>query len=386
MSRLFKRNGIWQGWFYENGRRIQRTTKCTDRKAAEAAVREWERCAQDSAYAATHSATLARALEQLLIDRRFKGRSAATIECYRVKAGHVLRILGENAKLAEVDARAIDRYIELRMKEGAARNTVHKELTVVRATLKLAKRRGEYPRDIEQVMPSGFSTDYKHRTRFLTVPEAQRLLAELLPDRAACMAFIIATSARWGEAVRARREDIAPDGSYVRLRGTKTEQAERIVPMVGWAQPLIAHALDYCGGKDGLMFKPWDNVRHDLEAACERAGIAKVTPNDLRRTCATWLRQNGVEPHLIGCMLGHRDSRMVERVYGRMPVESLRDSLERRLNECSKYAADANDLERNKRRTRPSEPSFFSGNVVPRVGIEPTTRGFSGNRASHIRA
>lgn len=340
-------------------------------------MREWERCAQDSAYAATHSATLERALEQLLSDRRFKGRSSATIECYRVKAGHVLRIFGQESKLASVDARNVNGYIETRLNEGAGRNTVHKELTLIRATLKLAKRRGEYVQDIEQVMPSGFSPDYKPKSRFLTVAEAPKLFVELIPDRAAWVAFIIATSARLGEASRARREDVCADGSMVRLRGKKTKAAERVVPIVGWAGKLLDHALTYGEGEDGLLLRPWANVRHDLEAACKRAGIPKVTPNDLRRTCATWLRQDGVEPHLIACMLGHTDSRMVERVYGRMPVESLRNSLEMRLLDCSAFVADGSENQRHMRQVRPVESTIFSGFMVPRVGIEPTTRGFS---------
>jgi len=69
------------------------------------------------------------------------------------------------------------------------------------------------------------------------------------------------------------------------------------------------------------------NVRRDLAQACDRADIEPCTPNDLRRTCATWLRQAGAAPDLIAPVMGHADTRMVERVYGRLPV----DDLERRL-------------------------------------------------------
>ncbi len=36
------------------------------------------------------------------------------------------------------------------------------------------------------------------------------------------------------------------------------------------------------------------------------------------------MRADGVQPHLIGAMMGHSDSRMVERVYGRLPINDLR--------------------------------------------------------------
>ena len=43
MQRLFKRGRVWYGWFYEQGRRVVRTTKRRDRSAAELVARQWER-------------------------------------------------------------------------------------------------------------------------------------------------------------------------------------------------------------------------------------------------------------------------------------------------------------------------------------------------------
>jgi integrase len=381
-QRLFKRGGTWYGWFFEaDGKRIQRSTRCRDKQAAEAVLREWERRASDPAYAAANTATLERALAEFLADRARKGRAKGTLDSYRVKAGHVVRLLGGETKLARIGAREIDLYTDLRHREGASRNTVHKELTVIRVALKLAKRNGEYPKDIDQVMPYGFSPEYKPRTRFLTATEAQALFRELTADRSACVAFILATGARWSEAVSARFEDVDQGRGLVFLRGTKTESARRVVPIVGAGVPLLEHALRYAQGAEGLLFTAWGSVRRDLAVACKRAGIAPVTPNDLRRTCATWLRQRDVEPHLIASVLGHRDSRMVERVYGRMPAASLKISLENRLGErgdgCSAFVASAGDSEVRRRQMTPSESAFPSEFLVSGDGIEPPTRGFS---------
>ena len=79
-QRLFKRGGIWYGWFFDaDGKRIQRSTKTRDKQAAEAVLREWERRASDPAYAAANTATLERALAQFLADRSFKGCCRAPI-------------------------------------------------------------------------------------------------------------------------------------------------------------------------------------------------------------------------------------------------------------------------------------------------------------------
>jgi integrase len=379
-GRLYKRGDVWSAWFYEpGGRRVSKSTKCTDRRAAELTLREWERGAADPAYAAAHTATIGSALERLIIDRRGKGRAEGTLSMYRAKAGHVVRMLGADTALAGVTAREIDRFVDVRLAEGACRNTVKKELTTIRGMLKVAKRRGEFPSDIGAVMPEGFESGYQPKKRFLTGPEAQALLAELTPDRAARVAFILATGARWGETDRARHHDIQIDAERVLLRGTKTELAARTVPIVGAGHDLLAHVLRYAEGDGGLLFRPWGNSRHDLTQACERAGIPAVSPNDLRRTFGTWLRLHGVAPHFIGVAMGHADSRMVERVYGRIPEENLRAALNEHVDPCSAYVANtvAKGRRERRRRMRQAKTPLSSRFLVSRDGIEPPTRGFS---------
>jgi hypothetical protein len=51
--------------------------------------------------------------------------------------------------------------------------------------------------------------------------------------------------------------------------------------------------------------------------------VCVVTAISARRTCATWLRAAGTPPHLIAPLMGHADSRMVERVYGRLEPSAL---------------------------------------------------------------
>jgi integrase len=243
--------------------------------------------------------------------------------------------------------------------------------------LKVAKRRGEFPSDIGAVTPDGFESGYQPKKRFLTGPEAQALLGQLTPDRAARVAFILATGARWGETDRAHRSDVQTAAERVLLRGTKTELAARTVPIVGAGHDLLAHVLRHAEGADGLLFRPWGNSPRDLTQACERAGIPAVSPNDLRRTFGTWLRLQGVAPHFIGVAMGHADSRMVERVYGRMPEENLRAVLVDHVEPCSAYVATTVAKGRRERRMRTSKSQESSRFLVSRDGIEPPTRGFS---------
>jgi integrase len=391
-QRLFKRNRTWYGQFYENGLRIQRSTQTRDRRAAEAIVQQWERDAANPAHAAARSKTLSQALEALL--KRVAEEAAAgkksteTVRFYRQKAGHWVRLLEYPSEdtyvplpLSALSPKHVDDFISARRSEGVAEHTIQKELVTLRAALKIARRFGWWTGTLETLMPSGFSTQYKPKKRWLTEQELQLLLQRLSPDKAARVAFIVATSANWRESELALRSDVVADTGELLIRGTKRESRFRKVPIVTPAQrALLALAQKHAQGQGDRFFLPWSNVRRDLHKACAEVGIEPCSPNDLRRTCATWLRIGGVPPDLIALVLGHSDSRMVERVYGRLEgkalgvrlLETMKDSPQT----CSVFAADSV--------TSPVFAAFNAppalsktDNLVPRGGIEPPTRGFS---------
>ncbi|MBK6533732.1 MAG: hypothetical protein IPF99_30345 [Deltaproteobacteria bacterium] len=78
---------------------------------------------------------------------------------------------------------------------GGSEGIIHKELVTLRAALKLARRAGLWNVDPAALLPVAFAPEYKPRSRCLTRRELARLLAELSPDRAARVAFMVATSA-----------------------------------------------------------------------------------------------------------------------------------------------------------------------------------------------
>lgn len=329
--RLVRRGRIYYTWVPKAGGGTRRvTTNCTDRKAAEAAARDLERRAADATYQASHKTTVEQACNRYLASRKRAGRAAGTLHHYGVKTSHLARLL--TMPLARLTLAAVEKYIDVRTTEGAARTTVKKELRALSAVLKHARRAGLWGNDPSTVIPE-YEDDYKPRTRTLTKHEVIALLTALQApsnsqtteqacNRAAMVAFIIATGARWGEAVRAHRDDIT--ARQVFLRGTKTAGSKRIVPIVPLTERLIAFALERVGDRKGRLFDRWTNPNRDLEVACTQAHALKCSPNDLRRTIATWLRAGGVDISIIAAFLGHTTSRMVERVYGRISPEDLR--------------------------------------------------------------
>jgi integrase len=208
--------------------------------------------------------------------------------------------------------------------------------------------------------------------------ELGQLLARLPTAHAAQLAFIVATSACWSETVRARREDVQLDSGWVHVRGTKRAARNRRIAIRHPAlASLLSYALKHAPGEDEL-FPAWTNVRRDLHLACAQAGIEACSPNDLRRTYAKWMRLARVPAEVVAPTMGHRDTRMVERVYGRLSPEEIGALLSAHFADCITGVADKVDLGGKNGRNGLLLLLTAKGlNSVPRGGIEPPTRGFS---------
>ena len=393
-NRIYKRarSPWWQAeWYDADGRRHQRSTRTDDRIAALALLRQWERSAADPTRAASAETTLREALEalqELRAQEAAAGRkSTATVTFVTKKAGHPLRIFGEHAKLSAVTAKNVDAYIARRRTEGASDSTVHKELVVLRGACALAARRGRWTGDVAKVFPRGFSPAYTPKTRWLPPTEVEKLLEELTPparpeswDRAALVAFVVATGAEWSAVGRARAEDVDFGNGYVRVRGSKNALRDRRVPIVfTWQVQLLTFALERARGtREGLLFRPWLNVRRALHRACELAKIEPCSPHDLRRTFGHWVRGEGAQPATVGAALGHRDGRMAERVYAALEPWELAAALRRESGASVTKVSGTDRSSAHPAHSAHSEnPSVFAEKSVPRDGIEPPTRGFS---------
>jgi len=145
--------------------------------------------------------------------------------------------------------------------------------------------------------------------------------------------------------------------------------------------------------------------------------LRRISPNDLRRTYASWLKQRGVDSMVVAKLLGHTTSRMVELVYGHLNDAVMQAAVaqlptfgppippsveppgpsraRRRSRQVLSFAAKpANDTEntpsigsqwvvkpgRNVIPLRPQRRKTLESSsevAVPNPGIEPGTRGFS---------
>lgn len=392
--RLTKNRRTWHTWVYVAGVRKKFSTGCRTRSAALIKARELEAEAADPIRAAAASTTLEDALHEVTQLRREQAksgaRSADTVTFYESKAAVLCTVLGHELALESLrppgGARVLDAYVSER-RRSVVDATIYKELVVLRAALKLAKRRGQFAGDLEAVMPE-LAAGYVPRKRFVRPEQLNQLLGEMDSDDAARAALMVATSAELRASLLARDEDLAllAPAPTVFLRGTKRASRQRTVHMItAWQRQLAEYALAHARGRDGLLFAgDPDEFRHHLRAAAKRCGL-ELSANDLRRTYSTWLRGAGASLENIAPGMGHIGTRMLERVYDATTAAQIAGlmALELGLGGSGDTAGAGEAGSGKTRKTRETKAkrkkAGKSATLVPKAGIEPATRGFSGS-------
>lgn len=368
--RLFKRKGspYWQIAYKDHRNEwVEKSTNRSDKQAA----REWglqqeRESLRDPLEQKRAAATLRDALDLLeehLLESVEAGSMAdQTAKFYVKKAKELLRVWGPERLLSTIDTGAVRRYVTARRKprvmargQGsrtvapASNHTLIKELTTLRIALRLAKERGLWTGDLETLQPADLSSDYTPRERVVTPAEVDLLRAELPAHRWRVVAFSLATGAELSAWWRALRADVDLVNGYVLVRGTKRAARWREVPLVlPLCRELAREALqggDYAGTTEHPLdpphlFAPWPSMRNELLAACARAGITPVTPNDLRRSYATWHVEAGVSLDVLFRPMGHVDTRMLARTYAKPKREVMADQMRAQVDAKKKPKGD----------------------------------------------
>lgn len=397
--RLTLRGGIWQARVFG----VRRSTGCSDKEAARKIAVGWERDAADPDLAAKERTTVEDVLALLLKDRREQvaaGKlSAETVAYYEDKCAALGAGLGLSTLASHLTAAVLDDYVSTRRaaKESTkgrriatSEHTIHKEIQALRAALKLAKRRKLWRGDLDEILPE-VSSDYQPRERWISGPaELNAILAQLDSDAAARVAFSVATGAELAAVEAAQDDDWT--ATAVRVRGTKNDRRDRIVPLLQpWQQSLLEYALRHARGTDGRLFSGTEaEWRSAMKYACRRAKVAHLAPVDCRRTFCTWLLADGGQPATVAPLMGHANSRMIEAVYGQLRARAvLLERLQRELGLSSVNCAAGVSSGSEKTAidgTSETPPTavFPLYEVAPRAGFEPATRGLTVRSAEWV--
>lgn len=338
MGTIYQRRtgGTYYGyWTDPRGKHRRQSLRTKDQQVARARLRQLELVSTDPAAHSKH--TLDEAIANLL-DVVERGNADGTYRSYKQKARHLQRVFG-NVELGDIAREGVVVFMRQRKLEGASDSTIHKELVVLRRALTEARERGLWRGDPRSIVPA-IKVTYQPRERWLTPPQVELLLAEVQVHRRLWVALASLSGASLSEVERTRVEHCDFAAKRLRIPGRKRSTRWRLVPMHPTLLSMLRDAVKGLAPGEPLVDR-WPNVRRDLHAAVDRinaelaarktkkkpASLPKVSPNDLRRTFASWLKQEGVDSMTVAHLMGHSSTRMVELVYGRLADETYQDAV-----------------------------------------------------------
>jgi integrase len=238
-------------------------------------------------------------------------------------------------RVGELTAGDVERYKRKRLREGVHKNTINRELRILRGVLSRAKRAGLFTGEVLKI--ELFRKQEEERLRFLTPEEAGRLL-EACPDwfRPAVF-FALNTGLRAGEIFSLRWENVDFQNRVIRVEARNTKTGDTYtVPMNDGVKKLleelkrkqeekgIDHGYVFTNSK-GLPYKYEDKTyRKVFKTACRKAGIEDFRFHDLRHTFASWVAISSRDIYAVQKLLNHRDIRSTKR-YAHLTEKYLKE-------------------------------------------------------------
>ncbi len=149
---VFLRGKVW--WASRDpisGKSVSTGSK--DQKAALTWLNERKRlAASNPSYAAAAKETLAQWFKRSL-EFKAQNNSENTVKYNRQKLGHFIRLWGPNMPILNITPTLCDSFVASRRQEGVSDHTICKEFSCLSQVLKLARRAGCFPHQIEALKP-----------------------------------------------------------------------------------------------------------------------------------------------------------------------------------------------------------------------------------------
>ena len=216
----------------------------------------------------------------------------------------------------------------------ARRASANRVLTILKAALNRAYHDGKVPTDDAWRRVKPFTNADAARLRYLSRDECTRLLNACEPSFRKLVRAALLTGCRYGELARLEARDFDPDAAMLHVRTSKSGRP-RHVPLDDEALAFLRTAVAGLGPGD-LVFRQasgraWgaSEQRRPLLGAGSVARMAEVNFHALRHTWASHRIMAGAPLMVVAQVLGHADTRMVERHYGHLSPGYVHDVVRR---------------------------------------------------------
>jgi integrase len=226
-------------------------------------------------------------------------------------------------------AKLVDKEEEIRKRKS----TINRVINSVKACLNYAHEEGKVANAEAWSKLRKYPGADSARIRWLTLEEATRLQNAAGPDLRPLILSAMLTGCRKGELLRLKARDFESESKTLLILKSKSKRtATAKHRRVYLNADGVALFETLTAGKTGdeLLFKCADGsdwypmkLTRTLNAAYAAAKVAPVRFHELRHTYASHLAQLG-EPLLnIAALLGHKDTRMVEKHYAHLAPSHL---------------------------------------------------------------
>lgn len=317
---LYRRGKIF--WFTttRDGRRIQKSTKTSNKRLAEEIFTRVRSDIIEGTFFEKQKArsTTFRELAERYMERYQKQRDPFSIKRLLASFGDIT--------LAGITSETVEDYIEKRLKEGKALSTIYKEFALGRRMLNVARKKWKWIRD-NPFSDVEFPSIQNQRDRWLTLQDEQRLLVsveqEWLRD---IIIFAIHTGCRMGEILLLTwKDNIDMQRKVIIIQATKGG-IKKAIPISNTLYEMLLKRSKVTHISNIVFPFKRSTLKDAFQKAIEGSGIVNFHFHDLRHTFATRLVQGGVDLYAIQKLLGHKTIRMTERYAHHYP-ESLRPSI-----------------------------------------------------------
>ena len=288
--------------------------------------------------------TVAQAMADYVDYLQTSGRESASVTAARAGRLHVLPALGA-VQLQALTTEQLRHWLAALANRLAKRNghedsqrrsraTANRILGTLRAALNHAYAECRVVSDNAwrgRLKP--FRNVAVARKRYLTVPEAQRLLNAADDDLRALVQAALQTGARYSELTRLKVHDFDGASGTVGIAKSKAGKPRRVyLTEEGCA---FFHSITVGRSGDELMLhhhggKPWRRTDQwwPMHHAVRRAQLdPPISFHGLRHTYASLALMNGVPLQVVAENLGHADTRMCEKHYGHLAPSHKRDAI-----------------------------------------------------------
>ncbi len=180
-------------------------------------------------------------------------------------------------------------------------------------------------RDVKAPSPAPARMRYLEQADVLHLVEAQERPYNFVS------ALLHGTGMEVSVALSLKRRDVDMQRREVRAKGTKTKARDRIVKVAEWAWPIVEKHVALLTPNAALFpgINRWTASDKHREA-CKALEIEDYQLKDSRHTYAVRAIRAGAPFEVVAQQLGHADTTMVVRVYGRFkPTEQERTEWER---------------------------------------------------------